>query len=95
MRYTVTFVSLGAIHVGKQDVVVVCPVQSLAGIINSESSGAIDLLVNDNHLPSAVHAYTSNVRGFTTVHPEHKPSGKYCSVQIGTYGGMMRKSKEG
>lgn len=79
--FFLTFASLGAIHVGKQDVVVVCPVQSLVGIINSESSGAIDLCVNNNHLPAAVHAYTSNLRGLTAVYPEHIPSHKYCRIE--------------
>lgn len=68
-----TFASLGAIHVGKQDVVVICPVEPLVGVIDSESSRVIDLCVNDNSLPSAVHANTANVRRFTAVHPEHVP----------------------
>lgn len=76
-----TFASLGAIHVGKQYVVVVCPVEPFVGVIDSESSGAIDLCVNDNRLPSAIHADTPNVRGFTAVYPEHVPSQKYNTVQ--------------
>lgn len=68
-----TFASLGAVHVGEQDVVVVCPVEPLVGVIDSESSGAIDPCVNDNRLPSAIHANTTNVRRFAAVCPEHVP----------------------
>lgn len=71
-RHTrLTFASLCAIHVGQQDVVVVCPVDPLVCIIDGEGTGVIDLLVNDNHLTPSVHADASDVRGLTTVHPEH------------------------
>lgn len=76
-----TFASLCAIHVGQKDVVVICPVDPLVGIINSESCGAIDLFVNDNCLPSAIHANTSNVWRLTAVYPEHVPSQKNSTVQ--------------
>lgn len=75
-RQVFTFTPLGAVHVGKKDVVVVGPVKPLVGIINGESSGAIDLCVNDNHLPSTIHANTADVRRFTAVCPEHIPSEK-------------------
>lgn len=78
--FCLTFVSLGAIHVGKQNVVVVSPVQPLVGVIYSEGSWAVDLLVDDNDLPTAIHAHTTNIRGLTAVHPEHIP----------TQGGMWR-----
>ena len=82
---SLTFASLGAVHVGEQDVVVVCPVQPLVGVIDSQSSGAIDLCVNDNRLPSAIHANTTNVRRFATVCPEHVPGQKYSTVQRAMY----------
>lgn len=84
-QLSLTFASLGAIHVGKKDVVVVCPVEPLVGIIDSESSGAIDLCVNDNRLTSAIHANTPNERGITAVYPEHVPSKKYGTVQRAMY----------
>lgn len=69
-----TFASLCSIHAGKQDVVVVCPVDPLVGIINCEGGGVIDFFVNDNHLSSSIHADASDVRRLTTVHPEHVAS---------------------
>lgn len=71
---------MSTIHVGKHDVVVVCPVKPFVGIVDSESSGAIDLGVNDDRLPSAIHADTPNVRGFTAVHPEYVPRETYSTV---------------
>lgn len=71
-RTRLTFASLCAVHVGKQDVVVVCPVDPLVGVIDGEGGGVIDLFVNDNHLPSSIHADASDVRRLTTVYPEHE-----------------------
>lgn len=65
--------SLGAIHVGKQDVVVICPVQPLIGIVYGESGRAVNLCVNNDLLASAVHADTPDVGGLTAVYPEHVP----------------------
>lgn len=73
--------SLGSIHVGKQDVVVVCPVYPLVGIINSESGWTVNLRVDYDPLTSAVHAYAPDVRGFTAVYPEHIPRKKYDITQ--------------
>ena len=70
-----TFASLGAVHVGKQDVIVIGPVQPLSGVIDGESHGAIDLRVDDDHLAAAVHADTPDVRRLAAVHPEHVPGG--------------------
>lgn len=71
-----TFASLGAIHGGKQDVVVVGPVEPLVGVIDRESCGAVDLCVNDDRLPSAVHADAPDVRRITAVYPEDVPGQK-------------------
>lgn len=60
--------------------VVVGPVDSFVGVINGERGGAIDLCVNDNRLPSAIHANTANVRRLTAVYPEHVPSQKHTTA---------------
>lgn len=76
-----TFASLGAIHGGKQDVVVVGPVEPLVGVIDGESCGAVDLCVNDNRLPSAIHADAPDVRRIAAVYPEDVPGQKESTVQ--------------
>lgn len=73
-RTRLTFASLCAVHVGKQDVVVVCPVDPLVCIIDGEGAGVIDLFVNDNHLTPSIHSNAPDVRGLATVHPEHEAS---------------------
>lgn len=71
---SLTFASLRAVHVGEQDVVVVCPVDPLVCVIDGEGAGVIDLFVNDNHLTPSIHSNAPDVRGLTTVHPEHVAS---------------------
>lgn len=61
--------------------VVVCPVDPLVGIIDGEGGGVIDFFVNDNHLPSSIHADASDVRRLATVHPEHVASQRNEKIQ--------------
>lgn len=51
--------------------VVVGPVDPLVGVIDGESGGAIDLCVDDDRLPAAVHADAADVWRLAAVHPEH------------------------
>lgn len=79
-RTRLTFASLCAVHVGEQDVVVVCPVDPLVCIIDGEGAGVIDLFVNDNHLTPSIHSNAPDVRGLTTVHPEHVATQVYENI---------------
>lgn len=51
--------------------VVIGPVDPLVGVVDSESGGAIDLCVDDDRLPAAIHADAADVGRLAAVHPEH------------------------
>lgn len=80
-----TFVPLRAIHVSKEDVTVISPVDSLVSVVNSEGRRAVDFLVNNDCVALAVHADAAHMGVFTAVDPENIPeNSRYISAQRST-----------